>query len=64
MLNSALGAGDGVLKMTRAIIFSRVVYKLEKADLLSVQGAGVAGAGNVARSFAGSTLILLQGGVE
>jgi hypothetical protein len=64
MQNSVLGVTDGALKTTRAIIFLRVVYKLEKADLLWVQVAAAAGAGNVAKSFADCTLTQLQDDVE
>jgi hypothetical protein len=64
MQNSVLGVTDGALKTTRAIIFLRVVYKLEKADLLRVEVAAAAGAGNVAKSSVDCILILLQEDAE
>ena len=61
--NSARGVLGGASKTTRVIIFLRVVYKLEKVDLLWAQVAAEAGAGNAGKNSAVSTLIRPRDGV-
>jgi hypothetical protein len=62
MQNNAPGVSDGLSKIQPATIFLHAGF-LPMVRLLSAQGAGDPGVGNVARNFVVSILIQLLGNV-